>query len=123
VLDAAIHMRAAALAGVTLDHRRRIDDLQLVAVLEHGHVLAGHHRDHRERCALRFPAFGAPASVVLPAVPLHAHLHRPVRAFADEGSAGKIARALLYAVVDRWMELSIHGQSSCAWYFVVGIPA
>src|SRR5437879_11266069 len=30
VLDAAVHMRAADLAGVALDRRRRIDDLQLV---------------------------------------------------------------------------------------------
>src|SRR5712672_4021126 len=48
VLDAAVHMGAADLAGVPLDRRRGVDDLKLVAVLKHAHAVAWHHRDHRE---------------------------------------------------------------------------
>src|SRR5262245_25121614 len=105
VLDAAVHVGAAALAGVALDHCRGIDDLQLVAVLEHRHVLTGHNRDDRERRAGRLPALGAAAGVVVGDVAVDADLDRLVLAFADEGTAGEIAGALLHAAVDGWMEI------------------
>ena len=104
VLDAAIHMRAAGLAGVPLDRRRRIDDLQLVAVLEHLDVVARHHGDHREGRAFGLPAFGAAAGVVVGDIALDADLDRLVLAFADQGSAGKVARALLTPLsTDGWI--------------------
>src|SRR5579862_3692989 len=40
VLDTSVHMRPAGLAGVPLDRRRGIDNLQLVAVFENGDVFA-----------------------------------------------------------------------------------
>src|SRR5579859_751977 len=108
VLDAAIHMRAADLAGIALDHRGRIDDLQLVAVLEHRHVLTGYHGDDREHRALWLPAFGATAGVIMRHVALDADLDRLVLAFADQGAAAEAARAFLHAAVDRWVELNAH---------------
>jgi hypothetical protein len=36
-------------------------------------------------------------------------LDRPVRALADKGSAGETAGPLLYAAIDRWMDMSSHG--------------
>src|SRR5690348_8594472 len=109
ILDATVHVRAASLAGVTLDHRGGIDDLELVAVLEHGDVLTRHHRDDREGRALRLPALGAAAGVVVRDVALDADLDRVVRAFADQRAAGKAAAALFDAVVDRGMECNSHG--------------
>src|SRR5690348_1828449 len=109
VLDAAVHMRAARLAGITLDSLRGVDDMQLVAVLEHGDVLPRHHGHHRERCAVRLPALRAPAGMVMRHVALDADLDRPVLAFADQRSARKVARASFHAAVDRWMDMNVHG--------------
>src|SRR5215475_15450417 len=109
VLDAAVHMRAAGLAGVALDHGRRIDDLQLIAIFEHGQVLTWHDRDHRENGARRLPAFGATAGMVVGDVALDADLDRLVLAFADQRPAGKAAGAFLYTAVNRWVELNSHG--------------
>src|SRR5271168_2328483 len=87
VFDAAIHVRAAHLAGMPLDGLRGIDDVKLVAVLEHGHVLARYNGNDRENSALRFPALGAAAGVVVRDVALDADLDRLVLAFADEHTA------------------------------------
>src|SRR5689334_10308852 len=108
VLDAAEHVRPAGLAGVTLDHGRGVDDLELVAVLENSEILARDHSDDREGRALRLPAFGAAAGVVVRDVALDADLDRMVRAFADQRAAGKAAAALFDAVVDRGMECNSH---------------
>src|SRR5262249_55931724 len=89
VLDPAVHMRAAGLAGVPLDHRRRIDDMQLVAVLEYGDVLPWHDGDDRERRTRRLPALGAAAGMIVGDVALDADLDRVVLAFADQRSAGE----------------------------------
>src|SRR5262249_992692 len=105
VLDAAVHVGTACLASVALDHCGGIDDLQLVAILEHRHVLTGHHRDDRECCASRLPALGAAAGMVVGDVALDADLDRLVLAFADDGPAGENAGAFLYATVDGWMEI------------------
>src|SRR5216683_2749041 len=120
VLDAAVHMRAADLAGMPLDRRRRVDDVQLVAVLEHGHAVAWHDGDHREGRPFGLPAFGAAAGVVVGDIALDADLDRlAVLAFADQGSAGKAARALLDAAVNRWMEMNSHGLSSLCLTFLI----
>src|SRR5260370_20359561 len=109
VLDAAVHVRAADLAGMPLDCRRGVDDVQLVAVLEHGQAVAWHDGDHREGRPCRLPAFGAAAGMVVGDIALDADLDRlAVLAFADQGSAGKAARALLDAAVNRWMEMNSH---------------
>src|SRR5690242_2704729 len=115
VLDAAVHVGAAGLAGIALDHRRGIDDLQLVAVFEDRHVLARDHGDDREGRARRLPAFGAAASMIMSDVALDADLDRPVLAFADQGAATEAAGALLHAVVNRWVELNVHALSSSVW--------
>src|SRR5262249_30357091 len=112
VLDTPVHMRTADLAGMTLDHRRRVDDLKLVAVFEHGYVLTRYNGDDRKSCALGLPAFGAPTSVVVRDVALDGHLDGAVLALANQGAAGKVACTLLHAVVDPWVNLSVHGLSS-----------
>src|SRR5436305_2115527 len=99
VLDAAIHVRATRLARVPLDGLRSVDDVQLVAVLEHANVLARHHRHDGKYSALRFPALGAAAGMVVGDVALDSNLDRLVLAFADKCSAGEAGRAFLYTVV------------------------
>src|SRR6478752_2986115 len=109
VLDAAVHMRAADFTGVSLDCRRRVDDLKLVAVLKHFHIVSRHHSDDRERRSFRLPAFGAATRVVVCDVTGDGDLHGFVLAFADKGPAGEIARALLHAAIDRWVDMNSHG--------------
>src|ERR1700744_1126640 len=108
VLDAAVHMRAANLAGVTLNGLRGIDDVKLVAVLENGHVISRNHRDHREGRTVGLPALGAAAGVVVGDVALDADLDRLVLAFADKRTAGKGAGALLDTIINRWMDVNGH---------------
>src|SRR5882672_2271092 len=109
VLNPAVHMRATRLAGVSLDSRGRVDNLQLVAVFEHRDIFAWHNGDHREGRTGRLPAFGAAAGVVVGDIALDADLDLFVAALADKGAAGKAARALLDAVVDRWVDMNSHG--------------
>ena len=119
VLDAAVHMRAASLAGVTLDRRRGVDDLELVAVFEHGDVVAGDHGDDRKGSALGLPAFGAAAGVVVGDISLDADLDRPVLAFADQRAAGKAAGAFFDAAINRWVDMNSHGLSSLGLTFLI----
>src|SRR4029450_11174635 len=109
VLDPAVHMRAAGLAGIALDRRRRVDYLQLVAVLRHLHIVARDHGDDGEGRPCGLPALGAAAGVVVGHIALDGDLDRPVRAFADKGAAGETAGPLLYAAINRWMDMSSHG--------------
>src|SRR5258708_4591531 len=109
VLDAAVHMGTANLASMPLDRRRRVDHAQLIAVLKNGHVVARDDRDHRKGCSFGFPALGATAGVIVGDIALDADLDRLVRALADEGSAGKVAGALLYSAVNRWVDMNSHG--------------
>src|SRR5271169_6753055 len=119
VLDAPEHVRAANLAGMPLNRRRRIDHVKLVAVFENADVVARYHGDHRKDGPIRLPAFGAPASVVVGDVALDAYLDRPVLAFADQGSSGETARAALHSVIDRWVDMNCHWLSSCLTFSLI----
>jgi hypothetical protein len=47
--------------------------------------------------------------VVVGHIALDGDLDRLVRALADKGSAGETAGPLLYAAIDRWMDMNSHG--------------
>src|SRR5579859_60503 len=108
VLDATVHMRSANLAGMSLDRRRCINHVKLVAVLENTDIFTRHDRNHGKDGSFRFPAFGAAAGVIVRDITLDTHLDRPVLAFADQSSAGETARTLLYPVVNRWVDMNCH---------------
>src|SRR5262245_30499853 len=74
VLDAAIHVDAAIFAGVPLDGRIGIHDLELVGVLGNTQLAARHNRDLREHCARGLPALGASAYVIVGALGRNGHL-------------------------------------------------
>ncbi len=95
-----IKMHAARGAGMALDQRGGIDHLQLVAVFQHPHLAFRHHADHREDGAFRLPAFRAAAGMIEKNLAVDRHLHRPVRAVAGEGAAGKTFHLRLDAVID-----------------------
>ncbi len=65
LLDASIQVHAAVAAGVALDGSALVDDGQLVAVRRHRDLVPGDDGDDGEESALRLPAFGAPARVVV----------------------------------------------------------
>src|SRR5437588_12523937 len=108
VLDPAVHVGAADLAGIALNGRALVDDRKLVAVLDHLDIVARHHRDHGEGRAVRLPAFGTAAGVVVRDVAGDRDLDRPVLALADQGAAGKAPRALLHAIVNRGVDMNSH---------------
>lgn len=63
--DAAEHVHAAVLARVALDRRRRVHDLELLRVGRDPKLVAGYDADDGEERALRLPALGAAACLVL----------------------------------------------------------
>ncbi len=103
VLDAAVHVRAANLASVPLDRRRRVDHVKFVAVLQNGHAVARDHGDHRKGGPVGFPAFGAAAGVVVGDVSLDADLDRPVSLHLQTSvPPAKLPATFLNSVVNRW---------------------
>jgi len=99
VLDAAIHMDAAVLAGVPLNGRRRVDDRQLLCVRGDTEVVPRHYRDLGEQGALGFPALGATAEMVVRALPLDRHFDGILRTSAQQRAAREIRRTSLHTLI------------------------
>src|SRR5207249_2189411 len=99
VFDPAVHVDATILTGVTLNRRRAVQDIQLVAVLDHDEILMRHNSDLRKQSALRLPALGTTAEVVVGALTLNSDFDRRLRAFAHKGSSGKVRLARFHAVI------------------------
>ena len=98
VLDAAVHVRAADLAGVALDRRGRVNDLELVAVFERirSRSLPRQRQRRRRRSRLwGFQHLEAAAGVVVGDIALDPDRDRLVLAFADQGAPGKAAQSLV----------------------------
>jgi hypothetical protein len=91
-------------AGVTLDQRRRVDDLELVAVFEDFDIFMRRDGNDRQSRALGLPAFRAAASVIMGDLSLDADLHRAAAAQADENAALEVRVCRLHAVVNRGVE-------------------
>src|SRR3989442_13008617 len=110
VLDPAVHVHAALLAGMALDGRLGIDDRELVAVRLDAQVVASHDGDLREQRPFGFPALGAAAHVIVRGLPLDRYLDLVLRAVAKQRAARKILRRGLQSTVDRRMYLDAsHG--------------
>src|SRR5712671_6332149 len=101
-------MRAANLAGVPLDRRRGVDDLKLVAVFEHLHVVARDHGDYGKDRPVGLPAFGAATGVVVGDIARDRDFDRLVLAFADQGAAGEVARTLFHSIINGWVDMNSH---------------
>lgn len=65
LLDASVHVHAAVLAGVALDHGGLIDDFEFVFARRDFKLLDGYNADDGEEGVFRLPAFGAAARVVV----------------------------------------------------------
>src|SRR6267154_5007871 len=113
VLDPAVHVDAAVLAGIPLDRRLEIHDRELAAVRLDAQVVAPHDGDLREQRAPGFPALGAAAHVIVRALPLDRYLDLVLRAVAIKRPAGEVLRRGFQTAVDRWMYLdTTHDDSS-----------
>src|SRR5690348_8005611 len=108
VLDASIHVDAAAGAGIALDWSFLVHDLQLVAVGRDRKLVAAGDADDREQRSLRLPALCAAARVVERHVRSDTHAHRVAGAFAGERAAGEARRALPYSVIQHRVNLDCH---------------
>src|SRR5262249_43300015 len=82
VLDASVHVHAATFAGMSLDDRVRIDHRQLVPIGSYADFVAWYDRNLGEKCASRFPAFGAAAYVVMSTLTIDRHGYFLIRAVA-----------------------------------------
>src|SRR5271156_3562410 len=100
VFDTAEHVGAAGLTYMTLDGLGRIEHAELVAVLRDLDLVFRHDRDHREQYALRSPAQGAAADMVVRDLRADRYLDGLIRALAGQGASREVLRSLLDAVVD-----------------------
>ncbi len=99
VLDAAVHVRAAAGAGMPLYGGVGIHDLELVAVLADLHLVARGDRNLREQRPRGLPALGASAHVVEGGLAGDRHFDGIACALAHQRAAAEARRAGLHAVV------------------------
>src|SRR5579863_947873 len=105
VLDAAVHMGATGTAGITLDGRLLVDDLQLVAIRADAQLIAADDGYDREQRALGLPALGAAAHVIEGGVALERYGHRRGAAQTGERPSREIRLAGLHTIVDSRMDL------------------
>src|SRR5678815_1989596 len=100
VLDAAVHVHAAAGARIPLDHRVGVDDLQLLLSRRDLDLVAPDDGDLRKQRAGGLPALGTAADVVVRRLRGEGYRDRPLRALAFQSSARERSGALLHAAVD-----------------------
>jgi len=93
-------MDAASGAGMTLYGRGGVDNAKLVAVLEDRHLVARGNGDDREQSALRLPAFGAAAGMIVGGLRIDPYFDRTFGAVTREHSTGKIRGRGRDAVID-----------------------
>src|SRR6266498_1640605 len=115
VLDPAIHVDAALLAGMPLNRRLGIHDRELVPVRLDAQVVAPYDGDLREQRPLRLPTLGAAAHVIVRALPLDRYLDLILRAIAQQRPACKVLRRGFQSTVDRWMYLDTSHDDSSFW--------
>src|ERR1700730_1919833 len=104
VLDPAVHVNPAPSAGIALNGRVGIYDLELLGVISHAQLVARHHGDLREQRALGFPAFGASAYVIVRALTRDAHLDGIACAFALQRATRKLRGARFDAFISGGMD-------------------
>jgi hypothetical protein len=109
VLDSAIHMNAAARAGVPLDRGPRIHSLQLVRVLRDLQVVSRDDRDDGKLRSGRFPALRAPTRMIIGDRAFNFDFYRILRAFADECPAVEIGHTRFYSGIHRRMDVNGFG--------------
>ena len=105
VLDAAIHMNAAALAGMPLNGGGGIHDRKFVRVRRDADIIARHHRDLREQGAFGLPALRAAAGMIVSDLPLDRHLNGVLVAMEGKRPAREIRRAGFYTLIDGRVDL------------------
>lgn len=90
VLDPAIHMRAAACAGMSLDWSGFIHDLQLFSMCCDLNLIPANHSHLAEYRSVRLPAFGATTHVVMSRLRADFDLDLITGAFAVQRSSGEV---------------------------------
>jgi len=95
-----IHMHAAFNAGVTLNKRIFINDLQLIAVIDDFYLIVRSDRNQRKNGACGFPTLCTTTSVIVRDLVLDEDLNGPCLAEAHQGTAGKARIRRPNTVVD-----------------------
>jgi hypothetical protein len=97
---------------MALDRGGRVDDGQLVPVRSYLKRIPGNDRNLGEKCAGRFPAFAATASVIVGAIARDGHFNPVAAAFAIELAAAEVWPARTNAVIHGRMNGNTHLFSS-----------
>lgn len=108
LLDAAEHVNTAVAAGVSLDGSILVDDGELVTIGSDLDLVAGDDGNDGEESALRLPALGASAGVVVQDLAVEGDLDGVGRALAANLSAGEVVGALCEAVLEAGVEVVRH---------------
>src|SRR6185369_15848589 len=108
VLDAAVHMHAAAGAGMALNGSACVYHFQLLRILGDRELVAADDGHLTEGRTARLPALGAAADMVERGLRADGDLDRITGAFADQRAAGKTRLRGLHAAIDRRMNLYCH---------------
>src|SRR5215475_5694620 len=108
VLDAAVHVHTTFLAGVALNGRLRIDDLELLRMFSHFEPLARRHSDDGEHSPFGLPTLRTATGVVVSRLRADADLDLIFRAFAEQRASGEVGCGRLDASIDGRMDLDGH---------------
>ena len=107
--DPAVHVSPAHFAGVTLNRRALVHDMQFLRMGDHLELVDRHDSDHRKQRAVRLPALRAAAGVVVGDIAGDADRDLVGRAFARQRTAVEAAVTWLQPVVDQRVETGCHG--------------
>jgi hypothetical protein len=107
IFDAAVHMNAAAAAGMALNCGRGIDNLQLIAIRRHLNLIPRDHGDNREKISRRLPALRTTAGMIMGRLRAYRHRDGVVFAFANERAARKIRLTGLNSIIHRGMDANV----------------
>ena len=91
VLDPAVHVNAAFLAGMTLNGCFGIDDRKFVSVGGYADVVPRNDRNLRKKSACRFPAFRTAANVIVRTLSFDRYFNFVLCAGASQRATRKIA--------------------------------
>jgi len=92
-------MNTALFAGIALNGRRLIDNLQLVSVCRYAEIFFGDDCNLGKKRTLGFPALAATANMVMSTLRSHGNLNRFIVAAAMQISTGEIFDTSLNAIV------------------------
>lgn len=99
IFDAAVHMRMALFASMSLNNRALVDDDQLLSVRDDADFIARNNCSDREFRTCGLPAFAAATGVIVQGLGVNPDFNLIGRTQALQGTAREVCRTWLYSVI------------------------